>query len=133
VTPRPQHRELQRKINEAKIALRNGYGIFANPAKAVGELNALQIGDTSVIWELIQSLLEEIEPDDYVGGKPPLRSYEKRIEGRELFAFSWWSKTLGHPTYLKFAMKGNCYYYVSLHKDRAKKQKGVKSHEMLTV
>jgi hypothetical protein len=70
------------------------------------------------LWELILGLLEEIVPDDYVGAHPPMRSYEKTIEGKELLAFSWWSKRLEKKMYIKFALKDNKFYYVSLHEDK---------------
>jgi hypothetical protein len=43
---RPSNHELLKRINEAKESLKNQYGVFANPSKAVGEINALEIGDT---------------------------------------------------------------------------------------
>ena len=112
---RPSHRELQKKINEAKKALQDKLGIFANPGKAVGELNYFNIGHSDEIWNLIRELLEEISPEHYTGYRPPLKSYEKTINGHDLFAFSWKSHKLGSRIYLKFALKNNRYYYVSLH------------------
>jgi hypothetical protein len=115
---RPTDSELYKKLREAREILLKQKGLFANPAKAVGELNALEIEDTQDIWPLIRELLEEIRPEDYAGGRPPQKSYEKAIEGRELFAFSWLSKILNKKMYLKFALKNNQYYYVSLHEDK---------------
>ena len=112
---RPTHRELHKKIEEAKEALACGRCLFANPAKAVGELYALDIGDSSEVWTLIRTLLSEIEAADYAGSRPPQRSYEVLIAERELFAFSWKSAKLNKAMYLKFALKDHCYYYVSLH------------------
>lgn len=91
---RPTARELYKKIAEAKTYLRERSGLFAHPAKAVGELEALDIVETKDVWELIQAFLEEIGPGDYAGTHPPVRSYEKTIEGKELFAFSWLSRKL---------------------------------------
>lgn len=117
---RPSDRELHKKIEEAKACLKGQKGLFANPAKAVGELEALEIEDTSEVWVLIQAFLEEIGPADYAGVRPPLRSYEKTIEDYELFAFSWWSKKAEKRMYIKFALKNKRYYYVSLHEDKKK-------------
>lgn len=117
---RPSDRELYKKIEEAKTYLRGQNGLFAHPAKAVGELEALEIGDTSEVWALIQAFLEEIKPADYAGTRPPLRSYEKIIEDCELFAFSWLSKKVERKMYIKFALKNKRYYYVSLHEDKKK-------------
>lgn len=115
MSERPTHRELHKKIEEAKAALESGQCLFANPAKAVSELNALDIDDSSAVWALIRALLSEIEPEDYAGARPPQRSYEVLIAERELFAFSWNSGKLNKKMYLKFALKDRCYYYVSLH------------------
>lgn len=122
---RPSEKELLKRIQDAKVALQASMGVFANPAKAVGELYALVIGDSEEIWKLIRELLEEITPQDYTGSKPPQKSYEKTIIGNELFAFSWWSKKLGKKMYLKFALKNGRYYYVSLHACRFSEQEGV--------
>ena len=45
----------------------------------------------------------ELEIADYVGSRPPMRSYEPNIANCELFAFSWLSRKLQQEMYLKFA------------------------------
>lgn len=40
----PSDRELIKRLNEAKEFLKNRHSLFANPSKAVGELNDLNIG-----------------------------------------------------------------------------------------
>jgi hypothetical protein len=112
---RPSDGELDRKLKTAKAALKAHPGLFANIDKAVGELNALDVESPNQIWALIIELLEEISPKDYAGGRPPQKSYEKTIVGKELFAFCWNSKKLGRKMYIKFALKDNRYYYLSLH------------------
>ena len=97
---RPSTHELIKRLTEAKEFLREEKGTFANPAKAVGELNELEIGDSSEIWTLIRELLEEIRPENYDGYKPPQKSYEKAIAGEELWAFSWESQKLGKKMYV---------------------------------
>ena len=99
---RPSDRELIKRLSEAKEFLKNRYGVFANPSKAVGELNDLDIGDTNEVWQLIRELLEEITSKDYKGSRPPQRSYEKVIVGLELLAFSWWSSKCAKQMYIKF-------------------------------
>lgn len=98
--------------------------MFAIPSKAVGELNDLDIGDTNDVWQLIRELLEEISPKDYKGSRPPQKSYEKAIAGSELFAFSWWSPRCARQMYIKFVLKNERYYYVSLHQSLSSEQKG---------
>jgi hypothetical protein len=121
---RPSDRELIKRLNEAKECLRNRHGVFANPSKAVGELNDLDIGDANDVWLLIRELLEEISPKDYRGWRPPQKSYEKTIAGLELLAFSWWSSKCAKQMYIKFVLKDERYYYVSLHQSRSTEQKG---------
>jgi hypothetical protein len=127
IANRPSMRELHKKITEAKAALHQCSGLFANPSKAVGELYELNVLDTNEVWILIQELLEEISIEDYAGCKPPQKSYEETINGEELFAFTWWSKRLSRKMYIKFALKQGRYYYVSLHASRGGK------NEMLTM
>lgn len=121
---RPSDRELIKRLNEAKECLKNRRGVFANPSKAVGELNDLDIGDANDVWLLIRELLEEISPKDYRGSRPPQKSYEKAIAGLELLAFSWWSSKCIKQMYIKFVLKDERYYYVSLHQSRSTEQKG---------
>ena len=121
---RPSDRELNKRLNEAKEFLKNRHGLFANSAKAVGELYDLDIGDSNEVWQLIRELLEEITPKDYKGSKPPQKSYEKTIAGLELLAFSWWSPKYTKQMYIKFVLKNERYYHVSLHQSRSSEQKG---------
>jgi hypothetical protein len=121
---RPSDRELTQRINEAKEFLKNRYGVFANPSKAVGELNNLEMEDANDVWSLIRELLEEVIPKDYKGTRPPQKSYEKTIAGLELLAFSWWSPKCAKQMYIKFVLKNERYYYVSLHPSRSTEQKG---------
>jgi len=120
---RPSDHELTQRLNEAKKFLKNRQGIFAIPSKVVGELNDLDIGDTNDVWQLIRDLLEEISPKDYKGSRPPQKSYEKAIAGSELFAFSWWSTKCAKQMYIKFVLRNDLYYYVSLHESRSAEQK----------
>jgi hypothetical protein len=84
---RPSNRELDLKLKAAKTALRAHPGLFANINKAVGELSALDVESPNQVWKLIVELLEELSPKDYAGTRPPQKSYEKTVEGKELFAF----------------------------------------------
>lgn len=120
---RPSDKELKGKLDEAHNLLSKKEGLFANPGNVVGELYDLGIGDSKEVWDLIKPLLKEIEVKDYTGGRPPQKSYEKSIEGKELFAFSWQSQSLNKKMYLKFALKGDRFVYVSLHEDRPPKER----------
>jgi hypothetical protein len=119
---RPTKREIYKRLNEAKAILESKEGFFANPAKVVGELDKLRLPDSSGVWPLILDLLNEIKIEDYSGAHPPLPSTEPEIEGRDLYAFTWDSNLLDKKMYLKFAIKENDFYYVSLHVSRPKKR-----------
>ncbi len=82
------------------------------------------MSDSNEVWALIRELLEEILPKDYNGSRPPQKSYEKTIEGIELLAFCWLSPKLAKKMYIKFALKNERYYYVSLHQSRSTEQEG---------
>lgn len=115
---RPSYREIDKKLKEARQAVKGRQVLFANEAKTVGELMTLNIGDTDEIWDLIENLLEELQLKDYAGGHPPQPSYEPTIADCELWAFCWTSLRLKECMYLKFAIKENYFYYVSLHKSK---------------
>lgn len=123
---RPSPKEIDKRLKDAKAALIAGRGYFASFDKCFDELNALDIGDVNEIWGLILELIEEIALEHYAGSKPPLKSYEPTIENCELFAFSWYSESLKKEMYLKFVVKEDCFYYVSLHVDK----KTESGHEM---
>lgn len=121
---RPSDRELTKRLEEANEFLKNRQGVFIALSKVVGELNDLDIGDANDVWPLIRKLLKEISPKDYKGSRPPQKSYEKAIAGSELIAFSWWSTKCAKQMYIKFVLKNERYYYVSLHQSRSTEQKG---------
>jgi hypothetical protein len=114
---RPSHKEIDRKIEQAKEAVSENVFSILNPVVVAAD--ALELGlDLKNISHFLVDLLEEITPKHYVGQYPPQRSYEHNIEGYELFAFRWLSKTLGCGVYLKFTIKGKTMWLVSLHEDR---------------
>ncbi|MBS3904136.1 MAG: hypothetical protein KGZ39_02285 [Simkania sp.] len=119
---RPSKREIDKKLTEAKTALSEKRLRFARPDKAVGELVDLEINDTAEVADLILKLLDEIEISHYAGGHPPEPSYEPNIADCELWAFSWESKERKVKMYLKFALKNDYFYYVSLHKSKPSKE-----------
>lgn len=115
---RPSAKEIDKRLKEAKEALRNRRTVFANLAKVVGELANLEIDHSGDVWELISLLIDEIRLDDYKGGRPPQKSYESAIADCELWAFSWASSVLKKQMYLKFSIKEGTFYYVSLHESK---------------
>jgi hypothetical protein len=112
---RPSKREIDKRITLAKQALSQNKGYFANPLKSMGEINALELDGAEELWPLLLLLLEEIELGDYAGTHPPMKAYEPAVSKCELFAFAWHSARMGRSMYLKFAMKGENFYLVSIH------------------
>ncbi len=119
---RPTGREVDKRLKEAKEALKSRRVAFANLPKCLGELMRLEIGDADEVWDLLLDLLEEITIGDYAGGRPPQKNTEPDGTGAELYAFCWNSHRYGKRMYLKFAIKDGTYYYVSLHESRIKKE-----------
>jgi hypothetical protein len=114
---RPSYSEIQRKIKVAKETIsKNNFSIL-KPKVVISD--ALELG---ILMEELNSLLidllNEIRPEDYAGTYPPQRSYEEEILRSELFAFRWESKRLGCMTYLKFTLKEDRLWLISIHQDR---------------
>ena len=116
---RPSYNEICKRLNEARLALNSRKVAYANFNKVVGELNSIGV-DSNEVWELISELITEISVEDYVGGHPPKKNYEPYGADADLWAFCWESPSLSERMYLKFSLKNDCFYYVSLHKSRFK-------------
>ncbi len=73
---------------------------------------------------LLLSVLQELKPDDYVGNRPPEKSYEEKTLNQELFEFRWVSYCFSNSTmYFKFSICGGApeqkrLYIYSLHPNR---------------
>jgi hypothetical protein len=114
---RPSYKEINSKIKKAKEAVSDNQFSILNPFIIAAD--ALELGvNLERISSILVDLLEEIAPTHYVGQHPPQRSYKQDIKGCELLAFRWLSEKLGCSVYLKFTMKGNKMWLVSLHEDR---------------
>ena len=114
---RPSHKEIGRKLNQAKEAVSENRISILNPVTVAAD--TLELGlNLRNISDILIDLLEEIKPNDYVGQYPPQRSYEDEIKDCELLAFRWLSKKLGCRVYFKFTVKETKMWLVSLHEDR---------------
>ena len=116
---RPSNKELFNKLRTGKkiVDIGNIYLINQNSIAA----DAIELGyQISNLKEILSALLEEVQIENYVGGHPPLKSYEALIKDSELFEFRWISKRMGCNTYLKYCLKDEKFYLVSLHKHRVK-------------
>jgi len=117
VMKRPSNKELYGKIRQAKCAIEKKQ-IFPIDSDVIAA-DAIELGyEVSKLNRVLSKILKEITPRDYAGTRPPQKSYKNEIHGLELFAFRWMSKTFGCESYLKFSLKQESIYLVSLHQDR---------------
>src|SRR3989339_431417 len=100
---RPTHKELTHKIRQAIRAVSEGRIYVLAPEIIARDALELEyrISDLS---DLVIDALSALSPRDYIGNRPPKKSYEERIKGAELFAFKAYSKMVGCSFYLKFAL-----------------------------
>ncbi len=114
---RPSGKELYNKIKLAKAAVSNDQIQIIN--SSVIAADAIELGyQVKNLKKILLDILKEIGPNHYVGSRPPQKSYESKIRGKDLFAFKWLSKRFGCETYLKFSIKKGPFYLVSLHQNR---------------
>ena len=120
---RPTYKELDNKISEAKAAVTRGDINLINPHAVASD--AIQLGYLldMELTEVLLSVLSEIKPDQYVGKRPPSRSYENRIIESELFPFRARSNRFQCMVYLKFTLFDQAFFLISLHKNRNKGDK----------
>ena len=114
---RPSHKELTGKIRQAREAVSQGHINLVDPdivARDASELGYLVEDLQNVLYDV----MGEVTQDNYVGKRPPDQSYEDKIKGSELFAFTWESKRFGCEVYLKFTLKDGILWLVSLHIQR---------------
>jgi len=122
---RPSHKELFQKIKIAKKAVNEGRVFLLDDQEESIISDAFELGYEveNELLAILSDLLAQTKPEDYAGDRPPQKSYEKEIEGFELFAFRVNSNLLDCKVYYKFSIQDNDLWLVSLHKDR----KGIKS------
>jgi hypothetical protein len=88
---RPTHKELTHKIKQAIQAVSQGGIRILEPAVIAAD--ALELGyQVSEISGLLVDALSRLSAKDYIGYRPPERSYEEKIKSAELFAFKAWSQ-----------------------------------------
>lgn len=116
---RPSNREIFNKIKRGKETVAQGNILLVDP-DVIAE-DAIELGyQVTNLKSILSQLLDEIKIEHYVGARPPRKSYKPIIENCELFEFKWTCRIFGCDTYLKYCLKGEAFYLVSLHKDRPK-------------
>jgi hypothetical protein len=114
---RPSKKELFNKIKQGKEIVDQGSILPIDP-DVIAE-DAIELGyQVSNLKGIMSQLFDEIKIEHYVGAHPPRKSYEPIIKDCELFEFKWKCRIFGCDTYLKYCLKGETFYLVSLHKDR---------------
>ena len=107
---RPSPRELSRKLQSAKELVALGRWSPAHPAKLQVNFDELEgLGIEVALPEeqaaIFEAVLREIRPGDYVGQRPPEKSYEPGAWEQELFPFRWQSTCCGNcAMYFKFSI-----------------------------
>ncbi len=115
---RPTHKELNKKIQAATLAVEQGKVVYLDPF--VLALDAMELGydfENDIIM-ILSDLLSVVTPANYAGTRPPQRSYALVIKGMDLFAFTVQGSILVDVVYLKFSIKNDYCYIASLHKNR---------------
>jgi len=117
---RPSHKELSKRIREAKEAV--GKGRIAILNQSVIACDALELGYLieEDLVSVLSGFLDEISPENYVGKRPPEKSYEEELKDLDLYAFRVESSCFRCRVYLKFTLTGGDLWLVSLHQDREK-------------
>ncbi len=114
---RPSHKELTGKIGQARDAVLQGDIALVEPD--IITIDAFELDyQVKDLQNVLYDVLGEVTPNDYVGKSPPEQSYEDKIKGSELFAFKWESRRFGCEVYLKFTLKNEILWLVSLHVHR---------------
>jgi hypothetical protein len=91
---RPSFRELNAKLKEAREAAAAGKFRLLESDAILADLFDLDLL-VKDLGKQLPRIIEEINPRDYKGRRPPVPSYEKPILNLELFPFRWKSKTSG--------------------------------------
>lgn len=116
---RPTHKELTGKLRKAiELVEAKALGIIKEDALIddAQELGYLVEGD---LFDILLDLLGSLDPNDYIGNRPPNKSYEPKIEGAEYLEFKKFSTQFNCLIYFKFTIVKDVFWLMSLHKDRS--------------
>ena len=119
---RPSHKELYNKRREARMAVSKGLIILLNQDIIAADAIELEYTIGTELIPILQELLDYTTPDHYAGSWSPQKSYQREIEGLDLFPFVADSSRLKCRVYYKFALVEGRLWLVSLHQDRLIKE-----------
>lgn len=117
---RPTHKELNKKIREARFAAENGNVNLVNPIAVASDAAELGYSIETQLEGVLDRLLEKASPENYVGRRPPARSYQDMIFANPLYAFKIAVRKFNCLIYFKFSLYENQLWVVSLHRNRKK-------------
>ena len=115
---RPSHKELSNKLRQARIAVSKGLIILLNQDIIAADAIELKYTIKTELVPILQELLDYTTPGHYAGSRPPQKSYQREIEGLDLFPFVADCSRLKCRVYYKFALFEGRLWLVSLHQDR---------------
>jgi len=119
---RPSHKELYNKIREARKAVASESVLLLEQDAIAQDAIDLEYDIEDDLFDVLSELLDETSPKHYAGTRPPQRSYEREIEGLELFAFVVESGRFKCRIYYKFTLADGVFWLLSLHQDRPLKE-----------
>jgi len=124
---RQSHKELEKKLREAGKAVSENRIALLNQIAISADAIELEYNIETEFQTVLKELLGLTTPSHYTGSRPPQRSYEQKIHGIDLYAFSIQSSRFKCRVYFKFALTGQRFWLVSLHQDRPKRRKNEKT------
>ena len=119
---RPSHKEIYNKLREARMSVSKGLITLLDQYIIAADAIELEYSIETELIPILQELLDYTTPGHYAGSRPPQKSYEREIEGLELFAFVADCSRLKCRVYYKFALVERGLWLVSLHQDRPIKE-----------
>ena len=119
---RPSHKELYNKLREARMAVSKGLISLLNQDIIAADAIELEYSIETKLIPILQELLDYTTPGHYAGSRPPQKSYEREIEGLDLFSFVADCSRLKCRVYYKFALVEGRLWLVSMHQDRPIKE-----------
>jgi hypothetical protein len=115
---RPSVKELLGKIEQAREHVAKDDWLPVDPLKVLPEFEDLECFTAGERQKALEAALNEINPEDYEGQRPPAKAYEQPCKNAELFAFCWHSTHFKKKMYLKFCFVQKTFYVVSIHRSR---------------
>ena len=117
---RPAFKELRGQLQKAKGFVAASSWAPAIEIKLMDDLHRLGLYTAREQADAFMTALSEIDPAHYVGRRPPEKAYEKRVYGREMFAFCWSSRRFLRTMYFKFCVTKDALFILSFHESKAR-------------